>query len=54
MLEAAAAIDDFARVATDVSGQDLGWLLDEAFGKSNVFDYGVAALDSRPDGHRNV
>jgi hypothetical protein len=41
---------DFARIATDVSGQDLSWLMDQAFGSSNVFDYGVAALDSRPDG----
>jgi len=40
---------DFARIATEVSGQDLSWLLDQAFGSSNVFDYGVAALDSRPD-----
>jgi hypothetical protein len=43
-------IGDFARVATEVSGQDLSWLLDQAFGSSCVFDYGVAALDSRPDG----
>jgi len=43
-------IGDFARVATEVSGQDLSWLLGQAFGSSDVFDYGVAALDSRPDG----
>ena len=40
---------DFARVASEVSGQDLSWLLDEAFRSSRVFDYGVAALSSEPD-----
>jgi hypothetical protein len=42
-------IADFSRVAMEVSGQDLSWLLDQTFGSSSVFDYGVAALDSRPD-----
>jgi hypothetical protein len=45
-----ATITDFSRVATEVSGQNLSWLLDQTFGSSNVFDYGIAALDSRPDG----
>ena len=37
---------DFARTATEVSGQDLSWLFDETFGSSRVFDYGVGLLTS--------
>ena len=44
-----ATLADFARVATEVSGQDLTWLFDEAFGSSRVFDYSVAGLASQPD-----
>lgn len=46
------ALDDFARVASRVSGQDLSWLVDETLKTSGVFDYGIAAFDSRlqPDG----
>jgi len=40
---------DFARVAMDISGQDLSWLFDEAFGSSRVFDYGVGLVTSEPD-----
>lgn len=41
---------DFARAAADISGQDLAWLFDEAFGSSRVFDYGVGLLTSKPEG----
>ena len=41
---------DFARVAADISGQDLSWLFDEAFGSSRVFDYGVGLVTSEPEG----
>lgn len=46
------AINDFAQVASSVSGQDLSWLFVQTFGGSAVFDYGVAELTSvpRPDG----
>jgi len=37
---------DFARTATDVSGQDLSWLFDETFGSSRIFDYGIGLLTS--------
>lgn len=40
---------DFTRTASDVSGQDLAWLFDEAFGSSRVFDYGVERLTSERD-----
>lgn len=39
-------IADFARTATEVSGQDLSWLFDETFGSPKVFDYGVGLLTS--------
>jgi hypothetical protein len=39
-------IADFARTATEVSGQNLSWLFDEAFGSSRAFDYGVGLLTS--------
>ena len=39
------AIDDFERVASSASGQDLSWLLGQTFGASAIFDYAVA--DSR-------
>ena len=46
------AIADFARTATAVSGQDVSWLFDEAFGSAKIFDYGVGLLTSerQPDG----
>ena len=42
-------LGDFARIASAVSGQDLTWFFDEAFGSSRVFDYGVEDLVSEPD-----
>lgn len=41
-----ATVDDFARTASEVSGQDLAWLFDEALGSSRGFDYGVGNLES--------
>jgi hypothetical protein len=45
-------INDFAHVASSVSGQDLTWLFVQTFGGSAVFDYAVAELTSvpRPEG----
>lgn len=42
-------IADFVRTATDVSGQDLSWLLAQAFGSPATFDYAVDRLDSEPE-----
>ncbi len=39
-------IDDFERVASEVSGQDLSWFFDQAFRSSAIFDYGVERLAS--------
>ena len=39
-------VADFSRTASDVSGQDLSWLFDEALGSLRVFDYGVGHLES--------
>ena len=35
-----------------MSGQDLTWFFDQVYRSSNVFDYGVQALTSRPAGGR--
>jgi hypothetical protein len=45
-------IDDFARVASAISGQDLAWFFDETFKKSGRFDFGIDAFESaqEPDG----
>ena len=43
---------DFFDVASEVSGQDLRWFFDQVHGSSNVFDYGVQALSSRPASDR--
>lgn len=45
-------IAEFTRIASNVSGQDLQWFFDEAFGSSRIFDYGVEGLTSErgPDG----
>jgi hypothetical protein len=37
---------DFARVASASSGQNLSWLLDQAFGGSATFDYAVTGVSS--------
>jgi len=42
-------LDDFRRVASDVSGQDLTWFFGEAFESPRVFDYSVERLTSEPD-----
>jgi len=39
---------DFFDVVNEVSGQDLTWFFDQVYRSSNVFDYGVQALESRP------
>ena len=39
---------DFFSVANEVSGTDLGWFFDQVHGGSNVFDYGIQQLTSRP------
>jgi hypothetical protein len=46
------ALNDFARVASAASGEDLSWLFVQTFGGSAIFDYRVAELASRsaPDG----
>jgi hypothetical protein len=46
------SLDDFGRVASRVSGQDLTWLFDQTLTRGGVFDYGVFALSSdvQPDG----
>jgi hypothetical protein len=36
--------EDFFAVVREVSGQDLTWFFDEAYGSSNTFDYGVQTL----------
>jgi hypothetical protein len=45
-------LEDFGRVASRVSGQDLTWFFDQTLTRAGVFDYGVAALssDAQPDG----
>ena len=43
---------DFFDVVNEVSGQDLTWFFDQVYRSSNVFDYGVQALTSRPAGGR--
>jgi hypothetical protein len=44
------AVDDFARVASRVSAQNLSWLVDETLRKSGTFDYAIEAFDSEPEG----
>jgi len=39
-------LPDFARTASAISGQDLSWLFDQAFGSSAVFDYGIGMVTS--------
>ena len=45
-------LDDFARVAARVSGQDLSWLFDATLKGSGAFDYGLGNVESQrqPDG----
>ena len=44
-----ASIADFTRTASAVSGQDLSWLLAQAFESPRIFDYAVERLESEPD-----
>jgi hypothetical protein len=39
-------LDDFGRLASRVSGQDLAWFFDETLNRDGVFDYGVSSLAS--------
>jgi len=45
------SLDDFGRLASRVSGQDLMWFFDETLNRDGVFDYGVSSLtsDAQPD-----
>jgi hypothetical protein len=43
------AVDDFARVASRVSGQDLSWLFDEALNRTGTFDYAIEKFDSQAE-----
>jgi hypothetical protein len=40
--------EDFFAVANEVAGRDLTWFFDQVHRSSNVFDYGVQELVSRP------
>ncbi len=42
-------LDDFARVASTVSGQNLAWFVDETLRKSGSFDFGIERFDSAPE-----
>jgi hypothetical protein len=42
------ASTDFFAVANEVSGQDLGWFFRQAFLGSDVLDYGVETVSTRP------
>jgi hypothetical protein len=44
------ALSDFMRTLSASSGQDLSWLLVQAFGSTAVFDYAVTELTSTPSG----
>lgn len=40
--------EDFFAVVHEVSGQDMTWFFEQAYGGSNVFDYAVESVDSWP------
>jgi hypothetical protein len=40
---------DFFDIASTSSGRDLTWFFDQVYRSSNVFDYGVQALESSPE-----
>ncbi len=40
--------EDFFAVVNEVSGQDLGWYFAQTYDSSDVFDYAVESVDSRP------
>ncbi len=41
-------LDDFARLASRVSGQDLSWLFNGTLKSTGIFDYGIEGIDTRP------
>jgi hypothetical protein len=41
---------DFIAIVNEVSGQDLTWFFDQALSGTNVFDYAVDRVSSRPRG----
>lgn len=45
-------LDDFRRLASSVSGQDLTWFFNQTLNHDGAFDYGVSSLasDAQPDG----
>ena len=43
---------DFFAVATEVTGQDLGWFFDQVYRSERVFDYGIDTFKSTRDGER--
>jgi hypothetical protein len=45
---------DFFAVASEVSGQDLGWYFDQVYRSSNVFDYAIESLSSSAKSVRGV
>jgi len=49
---AAPTLDDFERVTSNVSGQNLSWLFDQTLRSTAAIDYGIARLTSerQPDG----
>ena len=44
-----ASIADFTRTVSAVSGQDLSWLLGQAFGSQTILDYGVERFQSEQE-----
>jgi hypothetical protein len=45
-----ATVDDFVRIASATTGQDLSWLLGQTLRQSAIFDYAVADLTSVSNG----
>ena len=41
-------LDDFARVASSVSGQDLSWFFEATLKQSGVFDYAIDSFETQP------
>ena len=39
---------DFFAVVNEVSGQDMDWYFEQTYNSSNVFDYGVGSVKSKP------
>jgi hypothetical protein len=43
------ALADFERLASDISGEELTWLFDNAFRSTDAFDYGIGGLQTASD-----